>query len=180
VLAFRLGLALITFAAGFEFHQVVDRIAAIVINDGEVINDEPFLSVCDSATPEFIFDKSPTAISLVDDRLVYLGKKLVGTPDDTRKLEEQLARESLEETRSFADSQCNDLQQNIRLRTPYRMIYIKAVPESSTADINRLVQAARAAGAYHIGLVPYRRLGVLTECPGRFQWDGTRFRCLNF
>jgi len=141
VLALRIVVALITLAAGYAFHQVVDGIGALAINYDNIF---PYKgsTTSDSLPTGSFRDFDVTVICLSNDRAVYLGRKFIGTLDDMHEVEQQLSRKFIKDEQRLAESQPADLEQPIKLISGDRTVYIKAFVGSSSSDISPLIQIA--------------------------------------
>ncbi|HXD31116.1 MAG TPA: biopolymer transporter ExbD [Pyrinomonadaceae bacterium] len=162
--------ALVTLVAGNTFHRQVVNAADFLLTYDSVVLEEPEPSLADSPEPTCTFWNSDAiVISMPADRSLYLGRQFVGTADDTRELEQQLAGSFAAQDTKFYEAQTTDLSKAIRLRDE-RVVYIKAFGNSSYGDILRLIEAAKRAGALHIGLMAEWRKSE-GPCAGHFRGD---------
>jgi biopolymer transport protein ExbD len=167
-------IASLTLIAGIEFHRRVVSAANFALEYYTVVLEEPVPVAEDSccSSPCFYWKTNRLVISMAEDRRVYLGKKSVGTPDDTRELEQKLAMHF-----NPYEMQPSDLGKAVFINNDCNAIYIKAHPDCSYRDIVRLMEAARRSGVHNIGLIADWRKGD-ARCAGRYVWQGNRFECL--
>lgn len=175
---FHILVALLTLVAGNAFHRQVVNAADFLVTYDTVVLEEPDQSPADSPYLTCTFWSSDAiAISMPEDRSLYLGRQAVGSADDTRELERQLAITFAAQDKKFYEAQSSDLSQAIRLRSDERVVYIKVFWSSSYVDIIRVIEATKAAGALRIRLIADWRKSD-GPCAGEFLWDGFRFRCI--
>lgn len=157
-LSFQVAVEAIMFVVGAEFHQLVVRATDVALSYYTVRFEEPPSSPDDpSAAAERFLDRNVIVIGRGDKRDLYLGKKFVGTPDDTRELEANLRHQFARNEKELNDLEPRGLSRMIRGTLDYRLVYIKAFSGASYGDVVEVYNAARRAGAWHIGLVADRR-----------------------
>jgi hypothetical protein len=81
----RVAVAVITFVIGAGFHQGLVSLARVAIRYDTVALEDPSITIPEKFDEgNLIYERSVLVISMPDTRELYLGKKLVGTADDTR------------------------------------------------------------------------------------------------
>lgn len=157
--AFYLLVAVLSLISGLQFNELVARLAEIIIDDAVVVTGLPETN--ENALVAFPEAAAIVVICLSDKREVYIDKRFAGTPDDTRLLEELIARRYADYYRSLT-VQPLDLNQKIRITHQPGTAYVKAFIGSSFADVMKLIAAAKRSGADSIGLIADRRKPVHT------------------
>lgn len=173
----RVAVAVITFVIGAGFHQVIVGLAGVAMRYDTVALEGPSITIPGEFDEgNLIYERSVLVISMPDTRELYLGKKLVGTADDTRELEAELRNTFARFDHEFMNSQPKELNEELRLSSGERMVYIKVYPQCWFSDVIRLIEVAKQAGAQHVGLIAdSHKSGI--GCRGRYLWSGFRFRC---
>jgi biopolymer transport protein ExbD len=157
-LSVQVAVAVMMFVVGAEFHQLVISATDLALTYYTVRFEEPASSPIDlSAAAQTFLDRKIIVICLADKRDLYLGKRFVGTPDDTRELEADLRHQFALSERELNELERRGLSRMIRGAPAYRLVYVKAFTGASYGDVVRVYNAARRAGAWHIGLVADRR-----------------------
>jgi len=157
-LALQLVIGMFTFGIGAGFHQTVLRLVDEALSYPAVVLQEPASCATDSSEVEqAFFDMCCIVVSLADRRDVYLGKQFVGNPDDTSRLEARLQSKFAEFEQAPMDVHPKELSEPIRIHPICMKVYIRASINSSYEDVVRLIEAAKRAGAHHIGLVADKR-----------------------
>jgi hypothetical protein len=172
----RVAVAVITFVIGAGFHQVIAGIARVAIRYDTVVLEHLPSTIADQSKEDDFFHKRVLVISMPDKRELYLGKKFVGTPDDTRELEAELKLSFVRLQQDFLEAQSKELGEKIRLSSGCKMVYIKVYPRCWFPDVITLIEIAKQVGAQYIFLIADSRK-TNSGCRGRYLWDGSRFRC---
>jgi biopolymer transport protein ExbD len=162
-------IATFSLIAGIGFHRASVNAAEFVLAYDSIVLEEPWPVTSDSDSSDVtcaFLKTNAIVISMPDDRKVYLGKKLVGTADDTGELERQLAIKFGEQERRLNEAVPTARSREATLTCDYRSIYIKAFWNSSYGDVTRLIEASKRAGALHVGLIAERRKPVRFCCGG--------------
>ena len=152
-LALQLVIGMFTFGIGAGFHQTVLRLV------DEALSYHPVVASSTTDLPEpqeALWDRPWIIISLAD-RDVYLGKRFLGSPDDTSELQAKLRSEFAKYEQALEYVQPKELSEPIPLHPICMKVYIKASLNSSYGDVVRLIEAAKPAGADQIGLIPDKR-----------------------
>ncbi len=174
----RVAIALITFVIGAGFHHVILGLARVAICYDTVALEDASIAIPEKFEEgNFVYERSVVVISMPDTRELYLGKKLVGTADDTGELEAEVRSAFARLDQEFMNAQPTDLNKELRLSSGQRMVYIKVYPQCRFPDVIRLIEVAKQAGAQRVGLIadsPKHGIG----CRGEYLWNGSGFRCI--
>jgi hypothetical protein len=174
----RVAVAVITFVIGAGFHQGLVSLARVALRYDTVALEDPSITIPEKKfeAGNLIYERSVLVISMPDTRELYLGKKLVGTADDTRELEAELRNAFARLDQEFMNAQPSDLNEELRLSSGQRMVYLKVYPQCRFPDVIRLIEVAKQAGAQHVALIADSHKNG-NGCRGRYLWNGSRFWC---
>jgi len=154
--------AIATFAVGAELHLQVMRLAEQLIRYDTIVFIEPKQQarIAGDAIGLPFFDWCRVTVSTGPDGGPYVRKELIGRPEETRNLEEEIARTFARCDQELLEQQSLDLDEPIlTTRWRPRMLYLRLF-RADRGDMSRLVTLSRKAGANHIEVLVDRVIPV--------------------